>query len=363
MKHNTLQQKLSSSYKFVIILFVVAISFFVYSKKTSAQNVIPLVVAPARQIMEADPGKTASFAVRFYNTGTEPISGTFKVADFIVDNNEGSPNFLEGPTTLSNRYAAAQWVSLSTERGTIPAAGMVIIDGKVRIPSNANPGGKYFAVFFEPTSNVPEATGARNEEAASVSVRVAGLVYLKVAGPITEGADIVSFSAPGFSEYGPVAITTEIKNSGDYHITPKGQVSVKNMFGTEVAKVDVSETNIFPDTSRTIVSELGTKWMVGKFTASFDATYGESGKALTANLNFWVFPWKVATVILLGIIIIILIIIIITNRFTKKEKKLQKELTEEKEELEKLKDALKDKISEIVPGPKDESSLNQENKV
>ena len=359
MKHNTNPQKLSTNYKILIALFVVAVSLFVYSKKTSAQNIIPLVVAPARQTLEADPGKIASFAVRFYNTGTEPISGTFKVADFIVDNNDGSPSFLEGPTTLSNRYAAAQWVSLSTEKGTIPAAGMVIIDGKIRIPSNANPGGKYFAVFFEPTSNVPEASGARQEEAASVSMRIAGLVYLRVSGPVAEGANIVSFSAPGFSEYGPVAITTEIKNSGDYHITPKGQVSVKNMFGAEVAKVELSETNIFPDASRTIVSKLGTKWMVGKFTASFDATYGESGKALTANLNFWVFPWKVAIVTLLGIIIIILIIIIITNRFTKKEKKLEEELTEEKEELEKLKETLKDKISELAPSSKDESSLNK----
>jgi len=163
MKPNTNQQKLSASYKILAALVLVAISLLVYSKKTFAQNVIPLVVAPARQTLEADPGKVASFAVRFYNTGTEPISGTFKVADFIVDNNDGSPNFLDGPTTLSNRYAAAQWVNLSTERGTIPAAGMVLIDGKIRIPSNANPGGKYFAVFFEPTSNVPEASGAKQK--------------------------------------------------------------------------------------------------------------------------------------------------------------------------------------------------------
>jgi len=353
----------NTKYKFVYLIagLTVFIALFV-SDKASAQSIIPLVVAPARQTIEVDPGKTTSFVVRFYNTGIEPISGTFKVADFIVDNNEGSPNFLEGPTTLSKRFAAAQWVTLSTEKGTIPSRDMVIIDGKIHVPADANPGGKYFAVFFEPTSEIPEATGSKQEEAASISMRIAGLVYLKVSGPIAEGANIVSFSAPNFSEYGPVTITTEIKNSGDYHITPKGQIVIKNIFGREVARESLQETNIFPDASRVIVSKLGTKWMVGKFTASLDATYGESGKALASALSFWVFPWKLAVVITLAIIIIVLIIIIIFNRFVKKEKKLEEELSEEKEELEKLKESLKDKISGIIPESKVEPPSTEEKK-
>lgn len=331
-----------------VIALVIFVTLLLASDKTSAQSVVPLIVAPARQTLEADPGKTASFAIRFYNTGVEPISGTFKAADFIVDNNEGSPNFLEGPTTLSKRFAAAQWVALSTEKGTIPATGVVTISGRVHIPADANPGGKYFAVFFEPAPNIPEATEAKQEEATSVSIRIAGLIYLRISGPITESAEIVKFSTPGFSEYGPIAISTEVKNRGDYHITPKGQITVKNMFGMEVAKADIDEANIFPDASRAIVSEIGTKWMAGRFTANFDAVYGESGKTLAAGLSFWVFPWKVATVTLLEIIIIILIIIIISNKFTKKQKRLEAEPAEEKEELEKLKDALKDKITEVT---------------
>lgn len=343
---------------FGLLALVITSLIIILKSDVKAQASIPLVVAPARQTLQADPGELVSFAVRFYNTGTEPISGTFKVADFIVDNNEGSPNFLEGPTTLSSRYAAAQWVTLSTEKGTIPASDMVLIDGKIRIPKDANPGGKYFAVFFEPTSNIPESSGGKQEEAASVSVRIAGLIYLRVTGPITEGAEIVSFTAPGFSEYGPIDISTEIKNKGDYHITPKGQITVKNMLGVEVARKEISETNIFPSASRTIVSSLGTKWMFGKYTAEFDATYGETGKALTSGLSFWVFPWRVAITIMLGIIIIILIVIIISNKFTKKQKKLEEALTEEKEELEKLKEAYQDKISGLI---KPQSEPKEEN--
>jgi len=345
--------------KTLSITAVIAIIGFFTVSSLKAQSAIPLVVAPARQTLDADPGKTASFAVKFYNTGTDPVSGTFKVADFIVDNNEGNPNFLEGPTTLSNRYAAASWVTLSSDRGTIAPSGMVTVQGTIKVPANANPGGKYFAVFFEPATSIPAASGVKEEESSSVSMRIAGLVYLKVSGPITENAGVIKFTAPGFSEYGPVTITTEILNSGDYHITPKGQITVKNIFGSEVAKVDLPETNVFPDASRVITSKVGEKWMIGKFTASLAATYGDSGKALASTLSFWVFPWKLATIIVLAIIIIILIIILITNRFGKKQKKLEEELIEEKEELEKLKETLKDKISEVIPGQVESPSTEE----
>lgn len=340
---------MKKSYKTLIaIVGLVILSAIATSTLKAQTSVSPLVVAPARQLMSADPGKTIGFAVRYYNTSMDAIPGTFKVADFIVKDNQGTPSFLEGPTVLSDRFSAAKWVTLNTEKGTIAPSGMVTINGTVKIPSDARPGGKYFAVFFEPDSNTVAPKGTSQEESSSVTMRLAGLVYLRVNGPITESASIIKFSAPGFSEYGPVDITTEVKNSGDYHITPKGTITVKDMFGKNVAQATLQESNVFPDASRTIISSLGTKWMIGRFTADLGAAYGDSGKALTASLAFWVFPWRLAIIIALAIIIIILTVIIIGNKIGKKQKKLEEELVEEKEELEKLKDALKDKISEVT---------------
>ena len=338
-----------------IISVLAAAGVFTTSTLRAQTATIPLVVAPATQVLTVDPGKSVGFAVKFYNAGVDPVSGIFKVADFIVSDNKGSADLLEGPTALSDRYAASQWVSLSTEKGTIPATDMVIINGVLKVPKNANPGGRYFAVYFESASNTPQNSGARQEGAAIITQRIAGLVYVRVSGPISESASVIKFTAPGFSEYGPINITTEIKNGGDYHITPKGQITVKNMFGQEVAMADLTTANIFPNASRIIDTKVGTKWMIGKFTASLNATYGESNKALASTLSFWVFPWKLAVIIILGIIILALIIFIIFNKFVKKEKKLEQELTEEKEELEKLKESLKDKITGIIPESKVES--------
>lgn len=323
------------------------------TSSVKGQEVIPLVVAPARQALSSDAGKTASFSLRYYNTSPTPLSGNFNVADFIVSDKEGTPNFLEGPTAISERYSAAKWVSLNTSKATIAGGGMVTVNGTVKIPVNANPGGKYFAIFFEPDAYTPSET--EGKDVSSVTMRVAGLVYLKVNGAISENASVIRFTSPGFSEYGPVTITTEIKNNGDYHITPVGQIVVKNMLGKQITLADLPEVNVFPDASRISTVDVGKKWMLGKYTATLNASYGEGAKALASTLVFWVFPWKLATIIILGIIIIILIIVILTNKVTKKQKKLEAELIEEKKEIEELKQRYEDKPADSTPiAPKEE---------
>lgn len=350
MQNNKSKQKNFSSLIFFFVFFVV--SLFVYSP-VQAQSVVPLIVAPARQSLAGDPGKNVSFQVRFYNTSDDPIVGTFKVADFIVSDNLGTPSFIEGPEVLADRFSAAKWISLSSEKGVIAKNGITTINGVINLPIDAAPGGKYFAVFFEPDTKLPDPNGETQQEAALVSMRVAGLVYLRVNGPITENASIVKFKAPGFSEYGPVTIATEIKNGGVYHISPVGQLVVKNMFGKEVSNAKIGGVNIFPEASRLMETKVGEKWMIGRFTAELNIAYGESGKSLNSTLAFWVFPWKLATIIILAIIIIILLISTITNKFAKKENKLEEELIKEKDELEKLKEKYQDLIESST-------SLNQE---
>lgn len=343
-------KKLFNTLGITAILIILGI---IGTSSIKSQEVIPLVVAPARQSLSSDPGKNTTFAVRFYNTSPSPISGTFNVADFIVSDKEGTPNFLEGPTAISERFSASNWVSLNTHKATIAGSGMVTVNGTAKIPEDANPGGKYFAIFFEPDVNTP--AEADSKEVSSVSMRVAGLVYLKVNGAIAESASVAKFTAKGFSEYGPVTITTEIQNNGDYHITPVGQITVNNMLGKQIALVDLPEANVFPDASRVTSVDVGKKWMLGKYSATLNASYGEEAKALASTLVFWVFPWKLATMIALGIIIIVLIVIILTNKVTKKQKKLEKELAEEKKEIEELKEKYEDKATPtVVPTPKEE---------
>ena len=81
--------------------------------------------------------------------------------------------------------------------------------------------------------------------------------------------------------------------------------------------------------------------MIGKYKVDLTGSYGDTGQALTAVSYVWVFPWKVALVIILTIIIMIFIANKLYKNIVVKETTLEEELKEEHEEIEKLKQQLR----------------------
>jgi len=310
----------------------------------SAQTNLPLLVYPARHFLELEPGEKTSIAVNFVNQAKEPVSGLVKVVDFIVRDNQGTPELIENTFAAPEKYAAASWFKTDFEKVALPANNeKVTIQAQISVPKNANPGGKYVAIYFQAQpAQFPVITGPQYEAGTGISPRLASLIYIKVKGPIKESAFVTKFQPKqSFFEYGPIEVETEILNRGDYHINPKGEITLTNMLGKVIDKSLLNETNIFPDTVRTFSNSLGKKWMMGKYRLSLSATYGEKNGVLTAFYEVWVFPWKLATIIVLTLIIIILIIRHFYVTSLLKEKMLEEELEKEKEEIEELKKELK----------------------
>jgi len=327
---------------FLIFVFTFYFSFFnVYS--VSAQNILPLLVYPARQFLEVNPGERTSIAVNFVNQAKEPASGFIKIVDFVVRDNQGTPELIEDNFSAPEKYMASNWFKTNFDKVTLPANEKVTIQAEINVPKNANPGGKYVAIYFQSQPvQIQKNTEIQSEAGTGISPRLASLIYIKVKGPIKESAFITKFQPKKpFFEYGPVEIETEILNRSDYHITPKGEITLTNIFGQVVEKSVLKENNIFPETTRVFKNVLGSKWMMGKYRASLTAVYGEKNQVLTAFSEFWVFPWKIATIIVLTLIIIILLVRHFYITSIIKEKMLEKALEEERKEIEELKKELK----------------------
>lgn len=307
------------------------------------QTILPLTVAPARQQLLVDPGEKTAVNIRFYNTGDTPVSGLLKVADFIVVGNEGKPTIIDNVNQASPKFSASSWFSLPYDRMTIPAQDKVAIQARINVPADARPGGRYVAIYFEPGGTIPQAIGAREEGGVAVASRIAGLVYLRVKGEAFEKALISRLFAPSFLEYGPINVETEIANRGDYHIRPRGVLTLSNVFGGLVDQQSLKEENIFPEASRIYNNSLGKKWMFGRYKIELTASYGEKGQVLNRFIYVWVFPWRVATVVVLTLIILILLGRRFYQRLIIKETKLEEEVEKERSEIEKLKEELRKK--------------------
>jgi len=322
----------------IIIAFLIVncTLFTVYLRQVDAQANLPLTVAPARQELIINPGEKTAVIIKFLNQGTEPVSGILKVADFIVEDNEGSPTFLEGPTQLSPRFSAASWVELPYDRITIAPKDKVLIQAKIAAPQDAQAGGRYIAVYFEPGGTLPEeATSSASQEAITpITIRIAGLISIRVAGPVEENAYVKQLKAPRFLEYGPILITTEILNKGNYHIKPKGTITIYSLFGKKIDQQLLKEQNIFPDVSRLYENKLGQKWLLGKYKIELNASYGETGQILTATVFTWVFPWKITLVIVLAVVIILLLFAVFYRKTRRHEEELEEKVEELEEKLE-----------------------------
>jgi len=308
----------------------------------NAQSSLPLVVMPARNQIEVEPGEKTAITINFFNQSDDPVSGFFKVADFIVEDSQGTPKFIENSIDAPIKYSASRWLTLPYDKATLPAHDKVAIQTEILVPADAHAGGRYVAVFFQQGNTLNKQISVSDNEAGSgTNLRIASLIYIKVKGQITEKALISRFFAPSFFEYGPIKVDTQIFNRSDCHIRPRGVITLSNAFGGPVDQKNLKEENIFPDTVRNYENSLGKKWMFGKYKLTLSASYGDKGQVLEGVAYVWVFPWKVALIIVLTLIIIILLLSSLYKNFVKKEITLEEEIAREKEEIEKLKQQLR----------------------
>ncbi|HCR36215.1 hypothetical protein A2130_03270 [Candidatus Woesebacteria bacterium GWC2_33_12] len=325
---------------FFPVFLVLVISFLILNSSfliqaVSAQARIPLVVAPARQTVAIDPGKTADLQIKFFNESVTAVAGNIKAVDFIVTEDSGAPVLLENQVN--------PWVKLPYEKASIAAGDVLKVNFKVNIPTNTQPGGRYVAIMFEQTGQIPD-TQTNDEGASAISSRIVGLVSIRINGPVYESAFVDIFKTPSFLEFGPIPVYFEILNKGGYHITPVGQLTLTNWFGQEVEKKTIDSKNIFPDARRNYDTKIGKTWMFGRYLLNFTASYGDQGKTITMSKFIWVVPVTLILVIILGIIIAILSTVLIIKRFKVKQVKLEEKLEEEITELESLKNKFKDKL-------------------
>jgi len=204
----------------VLLTLVVLPIFPVHSQEQErAFTIVPPTIE-----FKASPGERLETKVKVRNETDSPLTFKVVIRDFIVEDKLGTPKLL-APDTADNRWTASKWVMVSPDIFTIDPKSSFESMLYVQIPGDATYGGHYAAIVYEPTQEAETIEGA----GATVITQTASLVYLQVLGPIKEQAQISQFSGPKFSEYGPIAINTEIANLGDLHVKPIGTIEIKEL--------------------------------------------------------------------------------------------------------------------------------------
>jgi len=281
-----INKKMRGLYLFAFIFLAIGLFHF----PSIAKGV---TVGPVKLEISADPGDVVRGELFLMNDEKETKIFSPVFEKFIEEN--GDKKFIAEKSDLASWFEINYPITLKPQESkNIPFI--------LRIPKDASPGGHFAVIWW--SAAVPGAGQV------SIVTRAGILVYLRVSGDIKEEAKILQFNTDKKIYWNPpVIFSINLENSGTVYLKPKGEITIKNLFGSTkvIINVNTKDLSILPQSKKTIIEQWDfSGFVLGPYRVRMNLVYGETQKQIQKTLWFFVLPLK-----LIGIIILIILIVFI----------------------------------------------------
>jgi len=312
-----------------------ALLFAVFLLPSSVQaQILDLTVSPVSLDFSPRPGEIIQDKVTIHNNSNTPLTLDLTVNTMTVDE---QGNIV--PAEIPNTSPVSNWISFSSSSITAPVKEWLDVPFTITVPLDAA-FGNYFALVFSPPATQPEGGTA----AVQGNILVPILLNVQKEGAVTQ-ASITEFKIKNFvTQYLPTEFSVSVKNSGNVHLRPRGNVFIRGTGQKDLAVLEVNPGlgSILPGATRTyttswkdgflVRSDEGkltfnwnklTDFRIGKYTAYVLLAYddGQRDIPIDSTLTFWVFPYTAAIVILVSISLVIILISYVFKTLVRKEAK------------------------------------------
>lgn len=274
-------------------------------------------IAPVIIEVDAKPGQSVSTSVRIRNVTTTPFVVSPHMDDFLAKGENGEPRILPAGSN-SGVTSMSGWIASPGDTLLEPNV-YTTIPFTINVPKNATPGGHYGVIRFG--ADQSKGTG---KTGVAISASVGSLILVTVAGKLNSSMQYLQFKAGDgnrgtkFFEKGNITFTQRIKNDGNVHEKPTGQVIILTSSGRKVAGLPINEKggNVLPDSSRAFSEKWETKALFGHYTATAHLSYA-NGKTLESPIvSFWIIPFKLIGIVLLVLFVLIGVLRLLAGRYS-----------------------------------------------
>lgn len=307
------------------------IAVFLWPFSVKAQS-LDLTVSPVSLDFSPKPGDVISETVKIHNNTSSPLILNLSVNKLAVDAQGGVV-----PQELTAQEAADVWIKFASPTITAPIKEWLDIPFTINVPTDAAYG-NYFAIVFAP----PASQGEGGTAVVQGNVLVPILINVQKEGALRQ-AEITEFKVNNFvSQFLPVDFSVTVKNTGNLHVPPRGNLFIRGTGKKDLAVLEVNagRSNILPGASRTFTAAWDegfivrdaqgrlqfnwnklTDFRLGKYTAYILLAYddGQRDVPIEATLTFWVFPYIAVGVILAVVILVVVVITYAFKALVKKE--------------------------------------------
>jgi hypothetical protein len=293
------------------------------AQTTDAQAGLRLITSPLPINLVTEPGQTATTELKVKNGGTENETLRIDLMKFKAYQENGKPQLLEREPTDD----FFDWVTFSEPTFTLAPDEWKTIGATFTVPPTAS-FGYYYAFVFSRANDQEQLASRQTALVGGTAVLV--LLEVRVPNAVREVA-VTEFSADKkFYEFLPASFNVKLKNTGNVHIAPRGNIFIDRGSTKDIAILEVNSEkgNLLPDSSRvfttawedgfpryvakieddrTVLDEQGNpvlelKWdwndasklRFGKYTAKLLLIYddGTHDVPIEGTLSFWIIPWR-----------------------------------------------------------------------
>ena len=310
----------------ILLFFLITLIHFlspsVFAQATD-EGSLNLVTSPIPISLITEPGSTVSAELRVKNGGTKTETLEVGLMKFAAYGEEGKPKLVD----REKGDDFFNWVSFSENSFDVAPNEWKTITVTLNVPKDAA-FGYYYAVTFS-RAQKEQASGSRQ---TAIIGATATLVLVEVRVPHAKREiEVVEFSADNmFYEFLPVTFTVKLKNKGNVHVAPRGNIFIGQGSKKDLAIVEVNpeKGNLLPNSNRIFEAQwldgfplytpkidsgkavhddkgdlvYDLQWDFsqthkirwGRYTANMLLVYddGQRDQAIEGKVSFWVVPWR-----------------------------------------------------------------------
>lgn len=285
---------------------VLTLSGFIFQPLVAQADTIS--VSPPKFELFGNPGDTINEKLKITNESATTATYQATAADFTAAGDQGGIDINSDPNSPTTNYSLRKWITVEPSKFLVEAGESRTINLAVKIPKTAEPGGHYATIQVNAAG-----TGSVSGGGASVQTLLNSLLLLRVSGNVKEQLALNSFSTnKNYYQQAPVTFDLKVDNKGNVHGAPTGTIVITDMFNRKVEEITATTATALPGSSRLTSTDWNHSRLIGRYTATFVGTYGQTNKqTVTASTSFIVFP---LTLLWIALGAIALILFLVTQR-------------------------------------------------
>jgi hypothetical protein len=332
--------------------FILTICLLAIEGVFSASSVLAMTISPPVQEFIADPGSVEKGMVKLYNDEDNAKTLYVNVQRFTARGEKGEPGFFDEEI---DDYMLASWIHLERTQITLEPGQRIEIPYIISVPSYAEAGGHYAAIFWSTQPPNVEGSGV------AIASKIGSLVLLRVQGEIIEQGRLLDFSLKEekkFYAHLPIDFNIRFENTGNVHLKPFGMIEisdmfypVRNLFSNRVGEktdrilvnmaispesAEIPIGNVLSQSKRMFEASWNKNKAIenpqtffekakyekenfafGKYKGLLNLQYGSQPQNIQEKIVFWVFPWHLILTCLGGLVFLILFIFFGIKRYNR----------------------------------------------